>query len=111
MKRKISIFYSGVLLTFFYLFLFVVYHLQTPIFDLLIAIPFFIVAYFLIFNIGKPDVLQWVEENNGLKNHNKLILPLLLLGLLFGYLLIYGKNPLDSSGGLLFFLFLFPLPI
>ena len=108
MKHKISIFNSGILLTFFYLFLFVVYHLQTPILDLLTAVPFFIVAYFLIFNIGKPDVLQWVEENNGLKNHNKLILPLLLLGLLFGYLFIYGKNPLDSSGGLLFFLFLFP---
>ena len=73
MKRKISIFNSGILLTFFYLFLFVVYHLQTPILDLLTAVPFFIVAYFLIFNIGKPDVLQWVEENNGLKNHNKLM--------------------------------------
>ena len=108
MNRKISIFKTGAILTLFYLLLFIAFHWQTPIIDLLTAIPFFIVAYFLIFNICKPDVLQWLEENNSLKNKNKLIIPLLLLGLLFGYLLIFGNNPLDSSGGLLFFLFLFP---
>ena len=108
MKNKFSIFYTGSLITFVYLFLFFIFHWQTPFLPLIISVPFFIIAYFLVFNLGKPDVIQWFEEYNDLKKHYKLFVPILLLGLLYGYLLVNGKNPFEGSAGLLFFLFLFP---
>jgi membrane protease YdiL (CAAX protease family) len=108
MKNKFSIFYTGSLLTLVYLFLFLFYHWQPPFLPLIIAVPFFIIAYFLVFNLGKPEAIQWFEENNGLEKHNKLIIPILLLGLLYGFLWLNSKNPFEGSAGLLFFLFLFP---
>lgn len=77
--------------------------------DLMIAVPFFVVLYFIFFTIGKPAISDWCR-NRLAGNIGRIILfPLLLLMLFYGYMACNGVNPFKGTLFLVPYLLFFPV--
>lgn len=103
-----QLWFGSALTTVFFVF-FLFFNWKESTSELLIATPYFIVIYFLIFNLGQPKVNQHIREYLHLGNEKVLIFPVFLLFLLFSYLIIHGETPFEGSAGLFAFLLLFPV--
>lgn len=77
--------------------------------DILIALPFFVVLYFLFFSIGKPAAGAWYRSQLQENVRRVFLFPLLLLILFYGYLACNGVNPLDGTLFLVPYLLFFPV--
>jgi uncharacterized protein len=90
--------------------LFIVYNLNPDvIFKMLIALPFFIVLYFLLFTIGKATVSGRIKIwlNSGIKK--TVLFPAILVALYFGYNLVIKENPFQGTVSLIPYLIFFPV--
>ena len=76
--------------------------------DIVTALPFFILFYFLFFSLGRGAVLakfrNWIQTDI----KKVILLPSILLALYFIYILINGQNPLRGALALIPYLILFP---
>ena len=85
------------------------YAAKNPITDIIIALPFFIVFYYIFFSIGKvavsAKIRSWIQQD--LKNLN--VLPLILITLYVIYIFINGQNPLKGALALVPYLIIFPV--
>jgi len=76
--------------------------------DIVTALPFFILFYFLFFSLGRGAVLakfrNWIQTDI----KKVILLPSILLALYFIYILINGQNPLRGTLALVPYLILFP---
>lgn len=74
----------------------------------LLALPFFIVLYFLLFSTGKEktseSIRMWLDSNI----KKIVIFPAILIVLYFSYVLIVGKNPFKGAVSMVPFLVFFP---
>jgi len=109
MKSIPQPFLKGSLLTLLYLILFVFYHGTISGQEMAITLPFVGLAYFLLFNIGNPDVQAYIEQKGLLSSHKSLFFPSLFWIILVAYVSLHGENPFEGSGSLLPFLFIFPV--
>ena len=109
MKSLPEPFLKGSLLTLLYLILFVFYHGTISGQQMAISLPFVGLAYFLLFNIGNPDVQAYIEQKGLLSSHKSLFFPSLFWIILVAYVSLHGENPFEGSGSLLPFLFIFPV--
>lgn len=109
MKIFSKYFYTGSLLTIVYMGLFVFYQREIPTRELLIALPFVGIIYFLLFNIGNPEVQLHLEDAGLMTQQKSLIFPVFLWFILIIYVGIHGESPFKGSGSLLPFLFVFPV--
>lgn len=82
---------------------------DNPPADILTALPYFIVLYFLLFSAGRPEVSDWLREK--MKGNIRLIFlfPVLLVTLYFSYIIINGENPLTGTTFLFPYLLFFPV--
>lgn len=85
------------------------YAAKNPITDIIIALPFFIVFYYIFFSIGKvavsAKIRSWIQQD--LKN--LIVLPLILITLYVIYIFINGQNPLKGALALVPYLIVFPV--
>jgi hypothetical protein len=85
------------------------YAAKNPITDIIIALPFFIVFYYIFFSIGKvavsAKIRSWIQQD--LKN--LIVLPLILITLYVIYIFINGQNPLKGALALVPYLIIFPV--
>lgn len=97
--------YTGLLSV---LFVFLTWADNSPA-DILTALPYFIVLYFLLFSTGRPEVSDWLREK--MKGNIRLIFlfPVLLVILYFSYITINGGNPLKGTTFLFPYLLFFPV--
>ncbi len=98
-------FYTGVLTL-----LFLIKTIDSePAIEIIIAFPFFIALYFLMFTLGRPSVSDWLKNKFEGDNRYLFLYPIILVFLYFGYL---GLNRLNPFQGVLFlvpYLLLFPV--
>jgi len=75
----------------------------------MIALPFFIVSYFLLFSVGKEKATSQIRKwlNSDIKK--VVIFPAFIIVLYFGYVLIIGKNPFQGAVSMIPFLVFFPV--
>jgi len=99
----------GSALTFIYLLLFVYFNAPLPAKEWLITIPAFLLIYFLIFNMGKPEIVDVVNNSTLLSGNRVLLFPCIILFVIYYYLLAHGQSPFTGSAALLPFLFAFPV--
>ncbi len=87
------------------------YGLVNAISDTAIALPFFVLFYYLFFAIGRLEVNRifrtWIDKNS----MKVILLPAILLSLYFLYVLINGQNPVRGALALVPYLILFPILI
>ena len=76
--------------------------------SVLIAVPFFIVLYFIFFSVGKPAVSNWLRVKMQGDIKYIALFPLLLTALYFMYIAVNGDNPLEGTSFLVPFLLFFP---
>ena len=76
--------------------------------DVLIALPFFIVLYFLFFSTGKEVVSSVIKKWIGSAILRMLVFPFLLLVLYFLYMLLNQQNPVQGTLALVPYLVIFP---
>ncbi len=77
--------------------------------NVLIALPFFIVLYFLFFSIGKEVVSSGIKKWIGSDILRMLVFPVVLLVLYFIYVLLNQKNPIQGTLALVPYLVIFPV--
>lgn len=82
---------------------------SNPVKDIFIALPFFVIFYFLICSIGKPHIADFLNAKTKEKKHLTLILPLAFIVLYFGYLGLNGENPFQGILFLVPYLLFFPV--
>ncbi len=84
------------------------YGTSSEILDICVALPFFMLSYFLFFSIGRDAISDYLKTwvRGDLKR--VLIVPGFLLTLYFCYILLNGENPIRGSLALLPYLILFP---
>jgi uncharacterized protein len=99
---------KSALLTFLMYGLFLTTNWQLPLRELLIASPFFVVVYFFIFGVGRPELIEYFQESLKKPSEKVLLFPLLLVALLYSYLLVHGHTPFQGSAALFIFYLLFP---
>lgn len=99
----------GSALTFIYLLLFIYFNAPLPAKEWLITIPSFLLIYFLIFNMGKPEIVDVVNNSTLLSGNRVLLFPCIILFVIYYYLLAHGQSPFTGSAALLPFLFAFPV--
>lgn len=77
--------------------------------DVFIALPYFIVLYFMLFTLGKPAVTNRLRKT--MKGDIRLVFlfPLLLVLLYFSYVGLNRQNPLEGTLFLVPYLFFFPV--
>lgn len=77
--------------------------------EVLLALPYFAVLYFILFSVGNPEVSDWLREK--MKGNIRLIFlfPVLLVLLYFSYIAINGENPLKGTVFLVPYLLFFPV--
>lgn len=82
---------------------------NNPLSDILIALPYFAILYFILCSVGKPEVSDWLREK--MKGDIRLIFlfPVLLVLLYFSYITINGENPLQGTVFLVPCLLFFPV--
>ncbi len=77
--------------------------------DVAIALPFFILFYYLFFTLGKGEATsllrRWIHGNL----FKVILFPGILLGLYFLYVIINGQNPVFGTLALVPYLILFPV--
>jgi uncharacterized protein len=77
--------------------------------DLAIALPFFILFYYLFFTLGRVEVTSifkgWIQGDF----KKVLLFPTILLALYFLYIVINGQNPVRGTLALMPYMILFPL--
>ena len=87
------------------------YRSANAICDTAIALPFFVLFYYLFFAIGRLEVNRifrtWIDKNS-LK---VILLPAILLSLYFFYVLFNGQIPIRGALALVPYLILFPILI
>lgn len=97
---------AGLTLLLFVLFLVTNWNLSPK--ELLVASPYFLLIYFLLFTIGKPEIQShWKERLKG-TGEKAVIFPLILVGILYSYLMVHGHTPFQGSAGLFLFYLVFP---
>lgn len=84
---------------------------KSTVTELIIALPFFLVYYFIQFTLGREPVIvvfqQWIWKNKW----NVLLFPTAILLLYFAYLLLNGQNILQGNPGLLIYLLYFQVAV
>lgn len=100
---------AGSILTCIFTLLFVYFNAPLPANEWIITIPAFTIIYFLIFNMGEPDVMNEVDRVKLLSGNQVLIFPALILFLIYYYLIAHGESPFKGTAALLPFLFAFPI--
>ncbi|MBK6284381.1 MAG: CPBP family intramembrane metalloprotease [Draconibacterium sp.] len=75
----------------------------------LVALPFFVVLYFLLFSIGKYNISESIRKWMDSDIKKVVVFPAILIGLYFSYVLIIGKNPFQGAVSLVPFLVFFPV--
>jgi membrane protease YdiL (CAAX protease family) len=89
--------------------LFILFNRQPEILPgTLIALPFFVVLYFIFFSIGKDKVAAQIRNwlNSDIKKI--VIFPAILLVLHFSYVLVINQNPFEGSVSMIPYLVFFP---
>ncbi|MHA8088034.1 CPBP family glutamic-type intramembrane protease [Aquirufa sp. Wall-65K1] len=76
--------------------------------ELLISSGYFFILYALLFTIGRPAVIDKLQDIIQDKKERALLVPLFLFFVLISHYLFHGINPFIGSSGLYFFLCLFP---
>lgn len=77
--------------------------------ELLLALPFFLIFYFLQFVLGREPIIQAFVAWNGKNRWNVFLFPSALLPLYFIYLGLSGQNILEGNPGLLVYTLYFPV--
>lgn len=77
--------------------------------EVITALPFFIVLYFMFFTIDRNQVSNWLRKWVSGNFNRILIFPLLATILFFIYLAIHGSNPLKGTVFLVPYLLFFPI--
>ena len=109
MKKIVKNMIVGSALTFIYLFLFIYFNAPLPAKEWLITIPAFLLIYFFIFNMGKPEIVDEVNNSTLLSGNRVLLFPCIILFVIYYYLFAHGQSPFTGSAALLPFLFAFPV--
>lgn len=102
---KSSVIYTGLLSV-----VFVIFSWQkNPASEIFIALPFFIILYFIFFTIDRPNISELLRKST--QNNIKLtsVFPFLLSMLFLLYLIVNGNNPLKSNALLVPYLLFFPV--
>jgi len=89
--------------------LFILFNRQPEILPgTLIALPFFVVLYFIFFSVGKDKIAAQIRNwlNSDIKKI--VIFPAILLVLHFGYVLVIKQNPFEGSVSMIPYLVFFP---
>ena len=76
--------------------------------DLIIALPFFVLLYFMYFTVGRNEVTSWLRKRMDLNFRKVVIFPAILIILYYSYILINGGNPFQGTVFLLPYLIFFP---
>jgi uncharacterized protein len=76
--------------------------------DMLIALPFFLILYFVQFSIGRTDVVNAFRQWLRMKSVNVLLFPTMMLCFYLFYLLINKQDILQGNLWLLVFFVFFP---
>lgn len=100
---------TGSILTLVYVLLFIYFNAPLPAKEWFITIPAFAIIYFLIFNMGKPEIVDEVNNANILSGNRVLIFPFVILFVIYYYLFAHGESPFSGSSALLPFLLIFPV--
>jgi len=82
---------------------------STP--ELMLALPFFLIFYFVQFVVGREPVIQAFVAWNGKNWWNVFLFPSALLILYFIYLGLNGQNILEGNPGLLVYTLYFPVVV
>lgn len=77
--------------------------------DLLLALPFFILLYFLLFSIGRIQVVSWFKNLLGNEIKNTVLFPTLLILLYFGYNMLNHQSPFQGAVSMIPYLIFFPI--
>ncbi len=75
----------------------------------LMALPFFIVLYFLLFSIGRNKISGSIRKWMDSDIKKIVVFPAVLILLYFSYVLIIGKNPFQGAVSMVPFLLFFPV--
>ena len=73
----------GSAMTFIYLLLFIYFNAPLPAKEWLITIPAFLLIYFLIFNMGKPEIVDEVNNSTLLSGNRVLLFPCIILFVIY----------------------------
>ena len=76
--------------------------------DLIMALPFFVLLYFVYFTLGRNDVAIWLRNRMDENFRKIVIFPAMLIALYYCYILINGGNPFQGTVFLLPYLIFFP---
>ena len=76
--------------------------------DILIALPFFIIFYFIFFALGKREITATIRKWIDSDVKKVLLFPATLLALYFIYIIINGQNPYKGTLALVPYLVFFP---
>lgn len=109
MEKIVKNMIVGSALTFIYLLLFIYYNAPLPAKEWLITIPAFLVIYFFIFNMGKLEMVEELNNSKLLSGNLVLVFPFVILFVIYYYLLAHGQSPFSGTAALLPFLFAFPI--
>ena len=72
-KRPLQL---GGFLTFVFLIIFYFLNKDVPTNELLLATPYFVVLYFMIFTLGQPEILKKIQLYTQNQTENVLLLPI-----------------------------------
>jgi len=102
---KPAVIYTGLLSVVFLIFSWQ----KNPASEIFLALPFFIILYFIFFTIDRPIISELLKKST--HNNIKLtsVFPILLSILFFLYLIVNGNNPLKSNALLVPYLLFFPV--
>lgn len=74
-----------------------------------LALPFFVVLYFLIFSLGKEQISNPLNKWLDSEIKKIVIFPAFLIVIHFSYILIIGQNPFQGSVSMIPYLIFFPV--
>jgi hypothetical protein len=77
--------------------------------DMLIAVPYFLVLYFLFFSIGSQPASDRIATWIGSDVRKAVVFPAALIVLYYSYVLINGENPFNGTLAIFPFLIFFPV--
>jgi len=79
--------------------------------ELLMALPFFLLFYFVQFTIGRESVLQELQKWIGKNRWNIFVFPTAMVMLYFTYLILNNQNLLEGNLWLLLYITYFPVTV
>ena len=90
--------------------LFILFNLSIEnLWAMFLALPFFVVLYFLIFSLGKEQISNPINKWLDSDIKKIVIFPAFLILIHFSYILIIGKNPFQGSVSMIPYLIFFPV--